>query len=267
MIRAIITGASGRMGRRLVALLQDEPGMALAGAVTHGGHHALGRDAGDVAGMGPLNVPLVAELSQCRDDADVVIDFSVPEATVSYVQQARAMGTAMVIGTTGLTPPQRRDIEHLSRDIPCLLSPNMSVGVHVMLQLLRQAVTLLGPSFDVEIMEAHHRTKIDAPSGTALRMGEVIADVRKQALGETAVYGRQGTVGRRTATEIGIQAMRGGDIVGEHTVMFAGIGERIELIHRSQSRDNFARGALRAAQWIVTQGPGLYEMEDMLRAS
>ena len=266
MIRVIITGASGRMGRRLIALIQSEPDMELAGAVTYGGHAAVGRDAGDVAGVGTLHMPLVAELSQCRGGADVVIDFSVPEASLAYLQQARVLGTAMVIGTTGFTAQQRRDIEQWGQDIPCLLSPNMSVGVHVMLQLLRQAATLLGPSFDVEIIEAHHRTKIDAPSGTALRMGEVIADVRKQVLGEAAVYGRQGTTGQRSATEIGIQAIRGGDIVGEHTVMFAGLGERIELIHRSQSRDNFARGALRAAQWVVARPPGLYEMEDMLRA-
>jgi 4-hydroxy-tetrahydrodipicolinate reductase len=254
------------MGRRLVALIQDEPAMELAGAVTYSEHEALGRDAGEVAGVGPLGVPLVAGLAACRGRADVVIDFSVPPATLAYLAQARTMGTAMVIGTTGFTAEQRREIERLSQDIPCLLSPNMSVGVHVMFQLLRQAATLLGASFDVEIIEAHHRTKIDAPSGTALRMGEIIAHTRQQTLADTAVYSRQGTTGRRADTAIGIQAIRGGDIVGEHTVIFAGIGERIELVHRSQSRDNFGRGALRAAQWIVTQAPGLYEMEDMLRA-
>lgn len=265
MIRAIVTGASGRMGRRLIALIQDDPQCQLAGAVAYAAHPALGRDVGEIAGVGSLDVLLEPDLTPVIGAADVIIDFSVAEASLHYLQEAAAARTPIVIGTTGFSPEQQEEITRLSQSVPCLVAPNMSVGVQVMFQLLRQAATLLGPDFDVEILEAHHRTKIDAPSGTAIRMGEVIAETRGQGLGETAVYGRQGMVGRRSDTEIGMQAIRGGDIVGEHTVMFAGTGERIELIHRSQSRDNFVRGALRAAHWLVTQAPGLYGMEDMLR--
>ncbi|MDH3602258.1 MAG: 4-hydroxy-tetrahydrodipicolinate reductase [Candidatus Tectomicrobia bacterium] len=266
MIRAIVTGASGRMGRRLIALMQDDSQYQLAGAVTHAAHAALGRDAGDLAGVGTVGIPLVPDLAGVLAASDVVIDFSVADASLTYLQQAAAAGKPMVIGTTGFTPEQRQEMVRLSQTVPCLLAPNMSVGVQVLFQLLRQAAKLLGPDFDVEIIEAHHRTKIDAPSGTALRMGDIIAQTRGQRLEDAAVHGRQGNIGRRSDAEIGIQAIRGGDIVGEHTVMFAGTGERIELIHRSQSRDNFVRGALRAAHWIVTQPPGLYGMEEMLQA-
>lgn len=254
------------MGRRLIALMQDDSQCQLAGAVAHAAHTGLGRDAGDLAGVGTLGVPLIPDLAGVLSASDVVIDFSVAEASLTYLQQATVTATPMVIGTTGFTSKQRQEIAHLSQTVPCLLAPNMSVGVQVMFQLLRQAAMLLGPDFDVEIIEAHHRTKIDAPSGTALRMGDIIAQTRGQCLEEAAVHGRQDTIGRRSDAEIGMQAIRGGDIVGEHTVMFAGTGERIELIHRSQSRDNFVRGALRAAHWIVSQPPGLYGMEDMLQA-
>lgn len=266
MIRAIVTGASGRMGRRLIALMQDDSQCQLAGAVAHAETAALGRDAGDLAGVGTVGIPLVSDLSGVLAASDVVIDFSVAEASLVYLQQAAAAGKPMVIGTTGFTPEQRQEIARLSQIVPCLLAPNMSVGVQVMFQLLRQAAMLLGPDFDVEIIEAHHRTKIDAPSGTALRMGDIVAATRGQRLEEAAVHGRQGMIGRRSDAEIGFQAIRGGDIVGEHTVIFAGIGERIELIHRSQSRDNFVRGALRSAHWIVNQPPALYGMEEMLQA-
>jgi 4-hydroxy-tetrahydrodipicolinate reductase len=254
------------MGRRLIALMQDDSQCQLAGAVTHAAHAALGRDAGDVAGVGAVGIPLVSDLDGALVTSDVIIDFSAAAASLIYLQQAAAAGKPMVIGTTGFTPEQRQEIGRLSQLVPCLFAPNMSVGVQVMFQLVRQAAMLLGPDFDVEIIEAHHRTKIDAPSGTALRMGDIVAETRGQRLEDAAVHGRRGAMGRRSDTEIGIQAIRGGDIVGEHTVIFAGIGERIELIHRSQSRDNFVRGALRAAHWIVTQPPGLYGMEEMLQA-
>lgn len=266
MIQAIVTGAPGRMGRRLIALMQDDPELQLVGAVTHAAHPALGRDAGDIAGVGSLSVPLAHDLSGSLSQADVVIDFSVATATIDYLRQVTTASKAMVIGTTGFTASQRQEIAQLSTTGPCFLAPNMSVGVQVMFQLIQQAATLLGPDYDVEIIEAHHRTKIDAPSGTALRMGDIVAAVRGSDLADAAVYGRQGTIGRRSDTEIGIQAIRAGDIVGEHTVIFGGIGERIELVHRTQNRDNFVRGALRAAQWIVRQAPGLYSMEDLLRS-
>ena len=266
MTRIVVTGATGRMGRRLIALIHGDPNCTLAGAITHAAHAATGRDAGDMAGVGTLNVPVSSSVADMAAKADVVIDFSVPEASLDYLRVARASGVAMVIGTTGFSAAEREVIIEQSRYIPCLLSPNMSLGVQVMLQLLRQAAALLGSGYDIEILEAHHRTKMDAPSGTAIRMGEILAEARQQTLEASGVYGRRGQVGQRSHTEIGMHAIRGGDIVGEHTVIFAGIGERLELIHRSQNRDNFVQGAIRAAQWLVTQSPGLYGMEDVIRA-
>ncbi len=264
--RIVVTGATGRMGRRLMALIHREPHCALAGAVTHAAHEAVGRDAGDLAGVGTLNVPVSATLADMASQADVIIDFSVPGACLDYLRLAASAGVPMVIGTTGFSAAERQAIAEESQRVPCLLAPNMSLGVQVMFQLLRQAVALLGPGYDIEVLEAHHRTKVDAPSGTAVRMGEILAEARQQSLAASEVYGRHGQVGVRTDAEIGMHAIRGGDIVGEHTVMFVGTGERIELIHRSQSRDNFVQGAIRAAQWLVTQGPGLYGMEDVIRA-
>ncbi len=266
MTRTVVTGATGRMGRRLIALIHSDPNCTLNGAVTRAGHDALGRDAGEIAGVGTLNVPVSANLADIVAKADVIIDFSVPEVSLDYLRVAAAAGVSMVIGTTGFSAAQREAIVGQSRHIPCILAPNMSLGVQVMFQLLRQAAALLGPGYDIEVLEAHHRTKVDAPSGTAVRMGEILAEARQQTLDAAGVYGRQGQVGVRSDTEIGMHAIRGGDIVGEHTVMFVGTGERIELIHRSQSRDNFVQGAIRAAQWLVTQSPGLYGMEDVIRA-
>lgn len=266
MTRTIVTGATGRMGRRLIALIQDHPHCSLVGAVTHEAHEALGRDAGEIAGVGPLQVPVSANLAEPIANADVIIDFSVAGATLDYLRLAGAAGVPAVIGTTGFSAAERDAIVEQSRVIPCLLAPNMSLGVQVMFQLLRQAAALLGPGYDIEILEAHHRTKVDAPSGTAVRMGEILAEARQQTLDRAGVYGRQGHVGKRSDTEIGMHAIRGGDIVGEHTVIFAGTGERIEMIHRSQSRDNFVQGAIYAAQWLVAQPPGMYGMEDVVRA-
>jgi len=264
--RIVVTGATGRMGRRLVALIHSDANCALAGAVTRAASEAIGRDAGDVAGVGTLNAPIAANLADVAAQADVIIDFSVPAASLDYLRMASEMGVAMVIGTTGFGPAERETIASYSRNIPCVLAPNMSLGVQVMFELLRQAATLLGAGYDIEVLEAHHRTKVDAPSGTAVRMGEILAEARRQSFETAGVYGRRGQVGKRTDEEIGMHAIRGGDIVGEHTVMFAGMGERIELIHRSQSRDNFVQGAIRAAQWVVGRAPGLYGMEDVIRA-
>lgn len=266
MTRTIVTGATGRMGRRLMACIQGDPNYTLVGAVTRAAHDALGRDAGDIAGVEKFNVPVSANLADVVAKADVIIDFSVPAAALDYLRLARDAGVAMVIGTTGFSAAEREVIVEQSRYVPCVLAPNMSLGVQVMLQLLRQAAALLGTGYDIEILEAHHRTKVDAPSGTAVRMGDILSAARQQTLDAAGVYGRQGQIGRRTDTEIGMHAIRGGDIVGEHTVIFAGMGERIELIHRSQSRDNFVQGALRAAQWLVHQSPGLYGMEDVIHA-
>ena len=255
------------MGQRVIALMQADVQLTLVGAVTHSQHATLGRDAGEVAGGGTTGVGISDDAALALAKADVAIDFSVPDATVTYLRTAAELGKSMVIGTTGFTAAQRDEIDGLSRKVACFFAPNMSVGVHVMYEALRQLASLLGNDYDVEILEAHHRTKIDAPSGTALRLASIVSEARGSNLDDVAVYGRQGKVGRRPDSAIGIQAVRAGDIVGEHTVLFGGIGERIELTHRSQSRDTFVRGALRAAAWIVGQNPGLYGMDDMLRPS
>ena len=255
------------MGQRVIAMIQADAQFTLAGAVTRSQHPTVGRDVGEVVGGGAAGVKITADVAPLLAQADVAIDFSVPEAAVDYLKAASDLGKAIVIGTTGFTAAEHDEIQRLSQRAPCFLAPNMSVGVHVMYQALRQLVTLLGPDYDIEILEAHHRTKVDAPSGTALRMASIAAEARRTNLDDVAVYGRQGRVGQRPDSAIGVQAVRAGDIVGEHTVLFGGVGERIELIHRSQSRDTFARGAVRAAAWIVRQHPGLYGMDDLLRPS
>ena len=265
MIRVMVTGATGRMGCRVIALVHADPELELVGAVTHATHPALGRDAGEVAGVGPLGVVLEHDCTRTLPQAEVIIDFSVADAALAYVRLAAVHHKAIVVGTTGFTASQHDEIRRLSQNMPCFIAPNMSVGVNVMFQVLRQLVTLLGPGYDIEILEAHHRTKVDAPSGTALRMAAIVAETQGNNLDDVAVYGRRGMIGRRSEAEIGIQVIRAGEIVGEHTVLFGGPGERLELVHRSQSRDTFASGALRAAKWVMQQSCGLYSMEDLFR--
>ena len=264
MIRVLVTGATGKMGRRVIDLVHADPELELVGAVTHRTHTALERDAGEVAGIGPIGVVLEHNCTRTLAQAHVIIDFSVADAALAYIRLAAAHTKAIVVGTTGFTASQHDEIRRLSQNMPCFIAPNMSVGVNVMLHVLRQLVTLLGPGYDIEILEAHHRTKVDAPSGTALRMAAVVAEARGNRLDDIAVYGRRGMIGRRSETEVGIQVVRAGEIVGEHTVLFGGLGERLELVHRSQSRDTFASGALRAAKWVMQQPRGLYSMEDLL---
>ena len=266
MVSVIVIGAPGKMGRRIIDLIRTEPGLRLRGALAHAAHPALGQDVGELAGVGPMRISLEDDLAKILPNADVIIDFSRADATMDYLPMVAAAQKAMVIGTTGFTASQWADIVQLSKTMRCFLAPNMSLGVNVLFQVLRQVATLL-PDYDVEILEAHHRTKVDAPSGTALRMAAIIAEALQRNLDNVAVYGRHGMVGRRSDSEIAIQAIRAGDIVGEHTIIFGGMGERLEFIHRSQNRDTFARGALRAAQWIVQQPPGLYSMEDLLRGT
>lgn len=265
MIRIIVIGASGKMGQRVVTLLRTDPELELVGALTHPAHPDLGRDVGDVAGGGPLGVVLTDDIAALLSRTDVIIDFSVADATLACMPLIAASGKAMVIGTTGFSKQQQQQLQHFSTRMRCFVAPNMSLGVNVLLQAVRQVAALLGADYDVEIIEAHHRTKVDAPSGTALQAASMIAAALGRNLDEVAVYGRRGRVGKRSDTEIGIQSIRAGDIVGEHTVIFGGIGERLEFVHRSQSRDNFARGALRAAKWLYRQPAGLYGMEDLLR--
>ncbi|NPA24820.1 MAG: 4-hydroxy-tetrahydrodipicolinate reductase [Deltaproteobacteria bacterium] len=265
MRSVIIAGAAGRMGKRLVDLVNAQPEARVAGALEHPENPALGRDAGEIAGIGTIQVPLVGSLDELVDcEADVMIDFTAPAATLANVAWATAHGVAMVIGTTGLSSDDRRQLALAAEKIPLVFAPNMSVGVNVLFKVVAEVAAILGDDFDVEILEAHHNQKKDAPSGTAVRLGEIVAQVLGRDYEKDAVFTRQGFVGARTKKEIGMQTLRAGDIVGEHLVMFGGMGERLEIIHRAHSRDNFAAGAVRAALWLEGRGPGLYDMQDVL---
>jgi 4-hydroxy-tetrahydrodipicolinate reductase len=264
MIRAIVTGAAGRMGGRIVSLIAETEGIELAGAVERKGHPLVGRDVGEGLGLGRTGVVIEDDLAGPIDRADVVIDFTAPEVSLGHLEIAAAKGKAMVIGSTGFTAEQLGRIRESSGRVRCVLSPNMSVGVNVMLKVLADVAGILGGDYDVEIVEAHHHLKKDAPSGTALKMAQVVAEGLGRDLEKVGVYSRKGLIGERKKDEIGIQTLRAGDIVGEHTVIFGGMGERLEFIHRAHSRDNFARGAIRAALWIADRKNGLYDMQDVL---
>ncbi|KIH76286.1 dihydrodipicolinate reductase [Geoalkalibacter ferrihydriticus] len=264
MIKIAVTGAAGRMGGRIITAIKEAEGLELAGAAERPGHAMVGQDAGLVAGCGPLGVNISDDLEQVLSGADVLIDFTFPEVTLKNLEICARLGCKMVIGSTGFTPDQREGVARLARKIPVVLAPNMSVGVNACFKLLKEAVQILGDGFDVEIVELHHNKKKDAPSGTAVRMGEVVADALGRDYNECAVFHREGMTGERTHEEIGMQTVRGGDIVGEHTVYFIGMGERIEITHRAMSRDMFARGSVRAAHWLDGKTPGLYDMQDVL---
>ena len=257
-------GAGGRMGGRLVALLKETAGIKLAGAIEKTGHPLLGKDVGEGLGLGRTGITIGDDLEKCMEGGDVVIDFTSHEASLTHLEIAAAKQKAIVIGSTGFTADEMRRVRELAGSVRCVLAPNMSVGVNVMLKILSEVSGILGEDYDVEIVEAHHHLKKDAPSGTALKMAQVIADRLGRDLEKVGVYSRQGMIGERTKREIGIQTIRAGDIVGEHTVIFGGLGERLEFIHRAHSRDNFARGAIRAALWVVGQENGLYDMQDVL---
>lgn len=263
MIRIAIPGATGRMGRTLIQALAAAEDMQLVAATVRPDSEDLGQDAGVLAGIGELGVPIRSELRECAD-FDVLIDFTAPESCLKFVGYCRAHGKRMVIGTTGLHDQDFEAIKAAACDIPIVLSPNMSVGVNLALRLLETAAKALGDEADIEILEAHHRHKVDAPSGTALRMGEVVARALGRDLKICAQYGRQGNTGERDRRTIGFASVRAGDIIGEHTVLFAGEGERLEITHKASSRMAFARGALRAARWLMAQEPGLYDMQDVL---
>lgn len=264
MARIAITGAAGRMGKVLIEAVTLTEGVSLGAAVVRPGSSLIGSDAGELAGVGRNGVALAGDLSEVTDDFDVLIDFTFPDLTLANLDVCREAGKAVVIGTTGLSDEEKLQLEDKASGIPVVFAPNMSVGVNLVLQLLKTASRVLGDDSDIEIVEAHHRHKKDAPSGTALRMGEVIADTLGRDLQECAVYGREGFTGERSRETIGFETIRGGDIVGEHNVMFAGLGERIEISHKASSRMTFAKGAVRAALWLQGQGAGLYDMQDVL---
>ena len=264
MVKAIVTGAAGRMGGRIISLISATAGIELVGAVEQKGHPLIGTDPVESLGLGKTGVIIVDDLQQCISAGDVIIDFTHHDTTVGHLKIAAESGKSIVIGTTGLTAAEMEQVRELSAHTRCVLAPNMSVGVNVMLKVLESVATILGSDYDVEIVEAHHNLKKDAPSGTAVKMAECIAGALERNIDEVGVYGRKGMIGERTKEEIGIQTIRAGDIVGEHTVIFGGMGERLEFIHRAHSRDNFARGAIRAALWIIDQTQGLYDMQDVL---
>ncbi|WP_445116932.1 4-hydroxy-tetrahydrodipicolinate reductase [Acinetobacter sp. WZC-1] len=258
-----VLGAGGRMGRILIQAVQ-EAGYQLAAAVERPESSLIGSDAGELAGIGAVGVRVSGDLQQVLQDCDVVIDFTAPTATEQHLKLCREAGVAMVIGTTGMSDQQKALLEESATQTPVVYAANYSVGVNVSIKLLELAAKVFGDSVDIEIIEAHHRHKVDAPSGTALMMGEAIADTLNRDLKQVAVYGREGHTGPRDRQTIGFETIRGGDIVGEHTVMFIGEGERVEVTHKATNRMNFAAGAVRAAAWVVGQDARKYDMKDVL---
>ena len=259
-----IIGAAGRMGRILIEATLANPDTTLAAAVDVPGSSLIGADAGELVGQEASGVRLADDLNKVVRDADVFIDFTVPEATARNVEICRAAGTKLVIGTTGLDENQKAALRTASEEIAICFAPNCSIGVNLCFKLLETAARVMAEEADIEVIEAHHRHKIDAPSGTALRMGEVVAQTLGRDLNECAVYGREGRTGERDRQTIGFETIRAGDIVGDHTVMFAADGERVEITHKASSRMAFGRGAVRAAAWLASHDKGLFDMQDVL---
>ncbi len=264
MLCLAITGAGGRMGRTLIEMIHGAEDLTLGAAFERADSSLLGVDAGELVGLGAIGVPVQADVTTATDRFDLLIDFSVPQATLSLLPVLVGAGKKLVIGTTGFDAEGQAAIDAASEKIAILKAPNMSVGVNVVFKLIEIAASVLGDEVDVEVIEAHHRHKIDAPSGTAVRMGEILADSLGRDLAKDAIYGREGTTGERQRSTIGFATVRGGDIVGDHTVLYAGTGERIEITHRAQSRANFAQGALRAARYLEDKPNGLFDMQDVL---
>lgn len=264
MMRVAIVGASGRMGLSLLKAVAQSGDLSLAVAVARSGSLVLGKDAGELAGIGFSGVKVIDDLASAIKQFDVLIDFTRPDISMDYIEQCRQVGKKLVIGTTGYSDAQKAKIAEAAKDTAIVMAPNMSVGVNLTLKLLEIAAKIMGEYTDIEIIEAHHRHKVDAPSGTALRMGEVIAKTLNRDLKDYAVYGREGITGERDRKTIGFSTIRAGDIVGEHTVMFADEEERVEITHKASSRMTFANGAVRAAVWLADKPNGLYDMQDVL---
>ena len=264
MTRAAIAGAVGRMGQTLIHVIDEHESIVVGAATDQKGSDAIGGNAYQLAGIPVGNVTITETFADVADEFDVMIDFTSPDATAEHVQQCVEFGKPMVIGTTGMNDDQIQKITEAAKFIPIMFAPNMSVGVNAMLGALELVAKTLGDDFDIEITEAHHRHKVDAPSGTALRIGEVIAAALGRDLDKCAVYAREGITGEREKNSIGFQTIRAGDIVGDHTAMFATDGERLEITHKASSRRAFANGAVRAALWVQEQPAGLYDMQDVL---
>jgi 4-hydroxy-tetrahydrodipicolinate reductase len=263
-IALVVCGAAGRMGRRIIALASEDDRFRIAGAVEAADSPAAGTDAGETAGIGRLGVAIGTDLAGAIEKDAIIVDFTTPDASIEHLRTAAKSGTAIVVGSTGFNAEQRAEIERLSASMPALVAPNMSLGVNVLLSLVEDAVKRLGPGFDCEIFEVHHKAKKDSPSGTALALAEAAAAAANLDPRKSVVASREGMVGARPRDEIGVFGLRGGDAVGDHTVMLIGAGERIELVHRASSRDCLATGALRAAAWLGGRPNGLYSMRDVV---
>lgn len=262
--RIAINGAAGRMGRCLIQAVEQTEGLELSAAIDRADSSLIGADAGELAGVGKLGVSISSDVASATANSDVLIDFTLPEVTIALLEHCVDNQCHLVIGTTGFSDEQKATIEQAAQSVSMVLAPNMSVGVNLSLKLLDIAARVLGDDVDIEIIEAHHRHKVDAPSGTALRMGEVVADALGRDLKECAVYGREGRTGERDRKTIGFATVRAGDIVGDHTVIFAAEGERVEITHKASSRMTFALGAMRASSWLMDVQTGLYDMQDVL---
>lgn len=263
-IRIVVHGACGKMGRQIVASAVQDGDFQIVGAAERAGHPLIGQDIGVLTGLGDLGLKLVSDLERCVQGSQVIIDFSSPESSLAALKIAAKHKTALVVGTTGFSADEEREFQKHAKEIACVRSPNMSAGVNLLFKLVNDAASILKIGYDVEIVEAHHRAKKDAPSGTAKKILEIIARVLGRDPQKDAVSGREGRAGARMPNEIGVFSVRAGDIFGDHTVLFAGEGERLELIHRAHSREPFARGALRAASFAASAKPGLYTMQDVL---
>lgn len=263
MLNIVIAGSTGRMGHALLEGVIGDAELKLHAALDRAGASALGRDAGELVGS-PCGVKVTTDLTAALQGADVLVDFTRPEATMEYIAACRKAGVKLVIGTTGFSTEQKLAIQDAARDIAIVFAPNMSVGVNLLINLVQSAAKVLAEGYDIEIIEAHHRHKVDAPSGTALRLGEAAATALGRDLSKCAVYGREGVTGERDASTIGFATVRGGDVVGDHTVLFAGTGERVELTHKASSRATFALGALRSAKFLACKQSGLFDMQDVL---
>lgn len=263
-VRVGVCGAAGRMGKTILEVCNETDNVEIAAAIEYKGSSMIGLDAGEQAGIGKIGVEITDDIAKVSDQIDVLIDFTIASSLTENLEKCHAAGKCMVIGTTGLDDEQKELINKMAKDIAIVFAPNMSIGVNLCLKLLEMAAQVIGEASDIEIIEAHHRHKKDAPSGTALRMGEVIADTLGRNLKECAVYGREGVTGERDKSTIGFATIRAGDIVGEHTVMFASAGERVEITHKATSRKTFASGAVRAAQWLAEKDKGIFDMQDVL---
>ncbi len=263
-IKIGICGAAGRMGKTILEVCNETDNVEIGAAIEYSGSSLIGVDAGEQAGIGHIGVAITDDISKVTDQFDVLIDFTIATSVTDNLEKCHAAGKSMVIGTTGLDDDQKELINRTAQDVSIVFAPNMSIGVNLCLKLLEMAAQVIGNDSDIEIIEAHHKHKKDAPSGTALRMGEVIAESLGRDLKECAVYGREGITGERDKNTIGFETIRAGDIVGEHTVMFASAGERVEITHKATSRKTFASGAVRAAQWLADKDKGLFDMQDVL---